>query len=55
MGFAGNGAPVAYDEAETARLALASIGYAIAKRDDRLISTFANGITAPGIWNPKDQ
>jgi hypothetical protein len=54
-GFDGNGAPVAYNSNDTAKIALASVAYAIAKRDDRLISAFANGVSAPGIFLPKDQ
>lgn len=45
-----------YRPAETARYALASIAYAIAKRDERAISMFANGQTISGTFgNPKDQ
>ncbi len=54
-GFDGNGDPVAYNTNNTAKFALASVAYAIAKRDDRLISQFANGTAAPGIFVPKDQ
>jgi len=55
QGFSPAGAPIAYNGANTARLATASIAFAIAKRDERLISQFANGTTAPGLWNPLDQ
>ncbi len=55
QGFNGAGNPVAYSQDDTAEIALASVAYAIAKRDERLISQFANGTTATGIWNPKDQ
>jgi hypothetical protein len=55
-GFDANGAATAYNGANTARLGLASVAYAIAKRDERLISPFANGITISGkLGNPKDQ
>jgi hypothetical protein len=49
QGFDPAGNPTTqYNGAAQARLALASIGYAIAKRDERAISTFANGITVNG-------
>jgi hypothetical protein len=55
-GFDANGAATQYNGANTARLALASVAYAVAKRDERLISPFANGITISGrMGNPKDQ
>lgn len=54
-GFTNTGAPAAYNAGATARLASASIAYAIAKRDSRALTAFANGVSAPGIWNPKDQ
>ncbi len=54
-GFDANGAAAAYNGQQTARLGLASVAYAIAKRDERAISTFANGITISGRFgNPKD-
>jgi hypothetical protein len=41
--------------ATEAKLATASIAYAVAKRDDRAISTFANGIAISGVFGrPKD-
>ncbi|MBA3540660.1 MAG: hypothetical protein H0T79_13700 [Deltaproteobacteria bacterium] len=44
-----------YNSNETAKLATASIAYAIAKRDERAIATFANGIGISGIFGrPKD-
>ncbi|MBS1124472.1 MAG: hypothetical protein H6Q90_6700, partial [Deltaproteobacteria bacterium] len=54
-GFDGTGADVPYDEVATTKLALASVAYAIAKGDERLISQFANGVTAPGIFKPTNQ
>jgi hypothetical protein len=55
MGFDATGATAAYNGAMTARYAAASIAYAIAKRDERLISTFANGTTISNVFgNPKD-
>lgn len=53
-GFNGDGSTATYNSANTARAALASIAYAIAKRDDRAISTFANGIQIDGITIPKE-
>lgn len=45
-GFDQNGATVAtYNGTNAAKFALASVAYAIAKRDSRAISAFANGIT----------
>jgi hypothetical protein len=55
QGFDATGATVAYNGANTARFALASIAYAIAKRDERAISAFANGITvANNFGRPKE-
>jgi len=55
-GYDATGAVAAYNEANTAKIALASIAYAIAKRDERMISPFANGITIAGRFgNPKEQ
>jgi hypothetical protein len=54
QGFDPNGNPIAYNGNQTARLALASVAYAIAKRDERLISQFANGIQMAGIVQPKE-
>ena len=40
----------------TAKFALASVAYAIAKGDERAISPFANGVAISGIFgNPKNQ
>lgn len=56
QGFNANGQTAPYNGGQTARFALASIAYAIAKRDERLISPFANGTTISGIFgNVKDQ
>jgi hypothetical protein len=53
-GFNGDGGAVTYNGVTTARTALASIAYAIAKRDERAISAFANGINIKGIVYPKE-
>jgi hypothetical protein len=54
-GFDADGNAATYAGGNQAKFALASIAYAIAKRDDRLISPFANGITiANKFGNPKD-
>lgn len=45
QGVNANGDPAPYNGGTMARYATASIAYAIAKRDERLISTFANGTT----------
>jgi hypothetical protein len=53
-GFDANGNATAYNGATTAKYAMASIAYAIAKRDERAISSFANGLTISGKFgNPK--
>ena len=55
-GFNDQGAAAGYNGNQQARFALASIAYAIAKRDERAISAFANGITVSGRFgNVKDQ
>jgi hypothetical protein len=41
-----------YDPASTAKQALASILYAVAKRDDRAIQRFVGGTTVSGIFGP---
>jgi hypothetical protein len=51
-GFDANGADAAYNAANTARFATASLAYAIAKRDERLISPFANGIQIADRFGP---
>jgi hypothetical protein len=54
-GFDAQGNAASYNGTSTAKFATASIAYAIAKRDDRAISTFANGITISGVFGrPKD-
>jgi hypothetical protein len=54
-GFDANAADAAYNGASTAKFAMASIAYAIAKRDERAISQFANGITISNKFGrPKD-
>ena len=54
-GFDAQGSTAAYNGANTARFAMASIAYAIAKRDERAISTFANGVTISNVFgNPKE-
>jgi hypothetical protein len=49
-GFDAAGADAVYNGANTARFALASVAYAIAKRDDRAINAFANGIKIGGVF-----
>jgi len=54
-GFDATGAAATYNGANTAKFAMASIAYAIAKRDERAISQFANGITVANNFGlPKD-
>jgi len=54
-GFDARGEAVQYNGANTARFAMASIAYAIAKRDERAISQFANGLTISGNFGlPKE-
>jgi hypothetical protein len=50
QGFDATGATAAYNGANTARMGLASVAYAIAKRDDRAITAFANGIKVGGVF-----
>lgn len=50
MGYDGSANPAAYTAAGTAKYALASIAYAIAKGDERAISPFANGLTIGGAF-----
>lgn len=55
QGFDAQANPAAYNGANTARYAMASIAYAIAKRDERAIAGFANGLTISGRFgNPKE-
>jgi hypothetical protein len=56
QGFGPDGKPAAYNGATAAKYATASVAYAIAKRDERAISLFANGTTIGGIFgNLKDK
>jgi hypothetical protein len=56
LGYGADGKPAAYVGADTAKYATASIAYAIAKRDDRAITNFANGLTIGGVFgNLKDK
>lgn len=52
QGFDANGNPAAYSAANGARFGTASLAYALAKRDDRLISPFANGIKIADVFGP---
>jgi len=55
-GVTAAGDPTTYNGANMAKFATASIAYAIAKRDERMISPFANGTTISNVFgNPKDQ
>lgn len=49
-GYDANGNDAVYNAANTARFATATFAYAVAKRDDRLISQFANGIKIGGVF-----
>jgi hypothetical protein len=51
-GFDASGNDATYNAANTARLATASVAYAVAKRDERLISQFANGIKISDVFGP---
>lgn len=54
-GFDANGNAATYNGANTARYAMASIAYALAKRDERAIGAFANGLTISGKFGrPKE-
>lgn len=50
QGFDETGATAAYNGGNTAKMALASVAYAVAKRDDRAITAFANGIKIAGTF-----
>jgi hypothetical protein len=50
QGFGTDGRPAPYNGGNTARLATAAIAYAAAKRDERAITSFANGITVSGVF-----
>lgn len=53
-GFGADGKPAAYNSATTMRLALSSVAYAIAKRDDRTITNFTNNTPISDVFgNPK--
>lgn len=55
QGFDPQGNTATYNGGVTARYAMASVAYAIAKRDERAITAFANGTTISGaIGRPKD-
>jgi len=54
-GFDGAAAPTTYNAANTAKFALASVAYAIAKGDERAISPFANGTAISGIFGRPKQ
>jgi hypothetical protein len=55
QGFDAQGNMANYNGGNTAKFALASVAYAIAKRDERAITAFANGTTVSGVFgNPKD-
>ncbi|HEY4240615.1 MAG TPA: hypothetical protein VGM88_12425 [Kofleriaceae bacterium] len=49
-GYGADGSTTTYNQADTAKYANASVAYAIAKGDERLISPFANGITIGGVF-----
>jgi hypothetical protein len=51
-GFDANGNNAPYNAANTTKFATAAIAYAIAKRDDRMISPFANGIKISDVFGP---
>ena len=54
-GFGADGKAATYNGATESKLATASIAYAIAKRDDRAVGQFANGVQISGIFGePKD-
>lgn len=55
QGFDAAGKAATYDGASTAKYALASIAYAIAKRDERAISAFANGLTISNVFGRPKQ
>jgi len=54
QGVTPTGDPTTYNGPTMARYATASIAYAIAKRDERAITTFANGTPLGAFTNPKD-
>jgi len=50
LGFGADGKPAPYNSANTAKFATAAIAYAVAKRDERAIANFANGVTIGGVF-----
>ena len=54
-GYDGNAANATYNPTDTAKYALASVAYAIAKGDERAISPFANGVAISGIFGVPKQ
>ncbi len=55
-GVDATGASTAYNGATMAKFGLASVAYAIAKRDDRAIQSFTGGVTVGGVFgNLKDK
>lgn len=55
QGVTPQGDPTAYNGPTMARYATASIAYAIAKRDERMIATFANGTTIANFTGNPDE
>ena len=54
QGYDANAAPAAYDPVATNRFALASVAYAVAKRDERQLTSFANNVRISDVFgNPK--
>lgn len=49
-GYGADGKAATYNATNTVNFATASVAYAIARRDDRAITAFANGITIDGIF-----
>jgi hypothetical protein len=54
-GYDASGADAAYSATTTAKYAMASIAYAIAKGDERAISPFANGLAISGTFGRPKQ
>jgi hypothetical protein len=52
QGVDATGKLTTYSAANTSKQALAAILYAVAKRDDRLISNFVGGTTVSGVFGP---
>lgn len=55
LGYDAAANPIAYNAAGTAKFALASVAYAIAKGDERAIAPFANGVAISGIYGVPKQ